>query len=263
MPSAIEKLRSKNKFADSSLQPASPQSAASHREMLAAVATDDQPSLSIPLNVPPVPCLICECPAVWFSVYDDLQVDPQSGAEVVPQARCCVCDPPPGRSVVASRWLLVLVYGDFDDLNRTRLVDPVWEWEEFPWVDYRRLDFRPRPSFTTLDDLQGEGDGESGSSTDGPLASDETQAAKSDDDEARLAYDRRKKTAAETFPGTLIGFRAPVEFTTPWGTLLVTEAGAAERSRWNDLVRLSARFGFDEAWRMLGERTERIFARSK
>jgi hypothetical protein len=56
------------------------------------------------------------------------------------------------------------------------------------------------------------------------------------------------RTDAEVFPGTLVKFRTPAEFATPWGTLMVAVCG------WNDLVRLTARFGFDEAWRMLEQR---------
>lgn len=32
----------------------------------------------------PIPCPICDCPAIWFSVYE-----PET-------ARCCDCEPPPG-----------------------------------------------------------------------------------------------------------------------------------------------------------------------
>ncbi len=201
-------------------------------------------------TTPPIPCLICECPAVWFSIYD-VPGPADDGSSASPQARCCLCDPPPGRSLVASRWLLVLVSGN-------------WEWEEFPMRDLRRDPWRPSSIGLPAN-------GQTVNHPGGPAAGGEAAAAKPADgtataaaaspiatsDETTLAYDRPPRTLAELFPGTLRPFRTPAEFTTPWGTLLAMQSG------WNDLVRLTARFGFDEAWRMLGERSEAIFSRGK
>jgi hypothetical protein len=54
-------------------------------------------------NVPAIPCLICESPLFWFSTYD---LDPAVPASAR-QLRCCECDPPPGRSFIGSKWLIV------------------------------------------------------------------------------------------------------------------------------------------------------------
>ena len=73
---------------------------------------------------PPIPCLFCNCPAIWSSIYEpDLY-------------RCCDCDLPPAASLISQRWLIVL--GDYGEP----------EWEEFKPRDFRREPWQPEISTT-------------------------------------------------------------------------------------------------------------------
>lgn len=65
----------------------------------AAAVTASRSSSALP---PPIPCLLCDCPGVWISIYDvDGGPDDPS-----PEFRCPDCQPPPAWSMVAGLWLL-------------------------------------------------------------------------------------------------------------------------------------------------------------
>ena len=51
---------------------------------------------------PPTACLVCECPAIWISIYDMGDTENQD------RWRCCDCDPPPAWPFVGRRLLLVV-----------------------------------------------------------------------------------------------------------------------------------------------------------
>lgn len=95
-----------------------------------AVKTETAPENENPLP-PPIPCPLCDCPAIWSSIYEPNTF------------RCCDCDPPPGGwhfrtggwQFVARRSMIVL------DRHPTTLAD-VWGWESFPrtnWDEELRL----------------------------------------------------------------------------------------------------------------------------
>lgn len=73
-----------------------------------------------PTIPPPLPCLLCGCPAVWSTIYEPHDF------------RCCDCEPPPsgwshrlgGWRFVARRLLLVIW-------------DEIWQWEHFPPASFR------------------------------------------------------------------------------------------------------------------------------
>jgi hypothetical protein len=66
-------------------------------------ADQSQPSPTSTLP-PAIPCLICDCPAIWISIYD--RADPT--ALVDPSCwKCCDCDPPPAWPLVGARLMLV------------------------------------------------------------------------------------------------------------------------------------------------------------
>jgi hypothetical protein len=147
MPSAIDRIRSKNKII---AQPASldlnTAAAIASRFITTLVESinDDSPAISTaaagpartqpsitpePVSTlpPPIPCLFCNCPAIWFSIYEPTV------------ARCCDCDPPPGGTdawhwqrggwaFVARRLMVVL------DHHTTTLAE-IWHWESLPRVD--------------------------------------------------------------------------------------------------------------------------------
>lgn len=72
--------------------------------VIPGVPTEKNDAKTSPALPPAIPCLICECPAIWISVYDradDITLaDPASW-------KCCDCDPPPAWSLVGARLLLV------------------------------------------------------------------------------------------------------------------------------------------------------------
>ncbi len=131
MTTAIDRIRSKNKavakiestpIAISSSVPAitvQPERSTTLADT-ASAATSELP--------PPIPCPICDCPAIWSSIYE-------------PQAfRCCECDPPPGGNdawhfqrggwgFVSRRLMIVL------DTHPATMAD-VWHWESFPRTDW-------------------------------------------------------------------------------------------------------------------------------
>lgn len=89
MPTAIDRIRSKNKpVAKIELSPiaiSAPKPAtAVQPERSTTLAVQPAATSNASTLPPPIPCPICDCPAIWSSIYE-------------PQAfRCCVCDPPPG-----------------------------------------------------------------------------------------------------------------------------------------------------------------------
>jgi hypothetical protein len=57
---------------------------------------------------PPIPCLLCDAPAIWESIYS-----PQDS----PQFACLGCEPPPSKSLMRARWWLV-TFTDSDGVDR-------------------------------------------------------------------------------------------------------------------------------------------------
>ncbi len=126
MTTAIDRIRSKNKsVAKNSPEKTSanpftknlPTMTDSNTPTLADTSRDSATSLPSP-----IPCPICDCPAIWSSIYE-----PQT-------FRCCVCDPPPGGNDAwhfqrggwgfVARRLWIVVYADRP------------EWESLPRTDW-------------------------------------------------------------------------------------------------------------------------------
>lgn len=148
MPSAIDRIRSKNK------PPALRTSPATSAAMADTLSTGQAESISPPAAVgenttntitdtpslpPPIPCLFCSCPAIWSTIYE-------------PQAwLCCDCDPPPGGkdgadawhwqrggwSFVARRLMLVV-----DRHLTTAKTGERCEYEKRYWENFPRTDLR-------------------------------------------------------------------------------------------------------------------------
>lgn len=76
---------------------------------------------------PPIPCLICSCPAIWSTIYE-----PNDW-------KCCDCDPPPG-GLEAWHWQR----GGWAFVSRRFLLWTVNDrdliWCPFPRTDLRRLE---------------------------------------------------------------------------------------------------------------------------
>lgn len=152
MPSAIDRIRSKNKIvataaaAATSAEIAKPLGNPFVRnlpKMTPEIEQLQQPAISsevgaitTPTLPTPLPCLICECPAVWSSIYEPNVF------------RCCDCDPPPGGNdpwhfqrggwaFVGRRMMIVVWPGAVTDpeTGTTTLADKP-EWESFPRIDW-------------------------------------------------------------------------------------------------------------------------------
>lgn len=116
--------------------PATITALAEPRSLPAARVADQPETSTLP---PPIPCLICECPAIWISIYDR---DSDDHAERS-NWRCCECDPPPGGWGGPGRinrdGSVTLPRGGWPMVGRRLLLvfwKGVWEWEDFPRDDY-------------------------------------------------------------------------------------------------------------------------------
>ncbi len=129
MPTAIERIRSKNRVA-AAVPTVS--TILSEPAQAAAAVSPVQVSASPTSDLPPaIPCPICECPSIWSTVYEPAKF------------LCCDCDPPPGGwhwlkggwSFVGRRLLLVVdrrVTGPYVGAE-------LWHWESFPRIDWKRF----------------------------------------------------------------------------------------------------------------------------
>lgn len=97
-------------------EPAGTAAAVVEPVQIRAVAAPETEIAATPTLPPAVPCLICECPAIWISVYDAAEARelsfsgpdaPSMSTILADRWKCCDCDPPPAWSLVGARLLLV------------------------------------------------------------------------------------------------------------------------------------------------------------
>lgn len=92
MTTAIDRIRSKNKpvakiestpsaISSATRSPTVADNTSPNLTRETPEAADDQRRPKLP---PPIPCPLCDCPAIWSSIYEPNTF------------RCCDCDPPPG-----------------------------------------------------------------------------------------------------------------------------------------------------------------------
>jgi hypothetical protein len=74
------------------------------------VKNSANPASTIPISHPQ-PCPLCQCPALWVSVYDSSH------------AHCRVCEPAPALSVVQGHCNVIL------SLSESRYANRAYEWE--------------------------------------------------------------------------------------------------------------------------------------
>lgn len=188
---------------------------------------------------PPIACLICDCPAIWVSVYDvhESRFSPNSPPLIY---RCCLCDPPPAWSLVAGRWLLVGSAGSAGaagtDASDRDASGHRWEWFPRRKAQARASTDRDQANANALADISGE-------AATAPTAAATATAA----DSGRTADDSRPLAELAGRDGSRFTFYGRYS----------TSPGPG----WSDLIRLWIKHGEHEAWSMLQERTDRLFAR--
>jgi hypothetical protein len=110
---------------------ATPAPLADHVEQR-VVTTDTKDPGDVSTLPPPLPCLICSCPAIWSTIYEPAAF------------RCADCEPPPGGwhwltggwSFVGRRLMLVVDLVDASTAPTGEQLERWW-WESFPRIDWR------------------------------------------------------------------------------------------------------------------------------
>jgi hypothetical protein len=141
MATAIDRIRSKNRRqATSNVErPAASNTTppADHMEQR-RITADAKDAGDVSTLPPPLPCLICSCPAIWSTIYEPTAF------------RCADCEPPPGGwhwltggwSFVGRRLMLAV---DLVDASTAPAGEQTgeqlerWWWESFPRIDWRKF----------------------------------------------------------------------------------------------------------------------------